>query len=317
LQVLPLRNALDVQSANRLARFVINTGAEIVHAHMARDYPLSAFATRKSTAKLILTRHVLFPLNRFQNLVFPRAAQVIAVSEAVARQLEAQKLLPPNRIKVVRNGIEVEQFIKARRLSDPVSLRRSWGFPDDCLVVGTVGELNPLKGHDILMRAAAEVVSSNPQSRFVIVGGDPSREAATLRRLERLASDLNLTDQIRLLGQVDEVAPLLAAMDLFVSASQTESFGLAIVEALASGLPVVATETEGAGEIIELNETGFLVPVGQPAALAKAINRLVSDGDLRLRMGQAAYRAASERFQLDKMVDSIEKIYEKSVRGEE
>jgi glycosyltransferase involved in cell wall biosynthesis len=149
------------------------------------------------------------------------------------------------------------------------------------------------------------------------VGGDPSREAATLRRLERLASDLNLTDQIRLLGQVDEVAPLLAAMDLFVSASQTESFGLAIVEALASGLPVVATETEGAGEIIELNETGFLVPVGQPAALAKAINRLVSDGDLRLRMGQAAYRAASERFQLDKMVDSIEKIYEKSVRGEE
>jgi glycosyltransferase involved in cell wall biosynthesis len=239
------------------------------------------------------------------------------VSEAVARQLEAQKLLPPNRIKVVRNGIEVEQFIKARRLSDPVSLRRSWGFPDDCLVVGTVGELNPLKGHDIFLRAAAEVVSSNPQSRFVIVGGDPSREAATLRRLERLASDLNLTDQIRLLGQVDEVAPLLAAMDLFVSASQTESFGLAIVEALASGLPVVATETEGAGEIIELNETGFLVPVGQPAALAKAINRLVSDGDLRLRMGQAAYRAASERFQLDKMVDSIERIYEKSVRGEE
>jgi glycosyltransferase involved in cell wall biosynthesis len=314
LRTLPLRNALDVPSANELARFARHIGIEIIHAHMARDYPLAAFAARgKPLAKLILTRHVLFPLNRFQSRVFSRVSRVIAVSEAVARQLEAQQLLQPERISVVRNGVDVERLNEARRISNRTALCRSWGFPEDCLLVGTVGELNPLKGHDDFIRAAAIVVASYPQARFLIAGGDPSSDNKTSRSLKYLIAELSLQDRIRLLGQVEDVAPFLAAMDVFVSASQTESFGLAMVEALASSLPVVATDTKGAQEIIRDGETGFLVPVGQSAALAKAISRLLIDADLRERMGQLAYRDACERFQLENMVDAIEQIYEETL----
>lgn len=315
VRVLPLRNALDVWSANQLARFARQAGAEIVHAHMARDYPLAAFATKdKSAAKLILTRHVLFPLNRFQRRVFSRAARVIAVSEAVGRQLRAQNLASTDRICVVRNGVEVQRLNEARQSSARASLHLSWGFPSNCLVVGTVGELKPLKGHEAFLRTAAQVVASYPQARFVVVGGDFSKGRETLSEITQLVEELNLMDHVRLLGHVDEVAPFLAAMDVFVSASQTESFGLAIVEALATSLPVVATETEGAREIIRAGYTGFLVPVGERAALVEAINKLLGDTDLRTRMGKSAYQDAVERFPLEKMVDSIERVYEESIR---
>jgi glycosyltransferase involved in cell wall biosynthesis len=313
LRTLPLRNALDVPSANELARFARQIGAEIVHAHMARDYPLGAFAARGTLgAKLIITRHVLFPLNRFQSRVFSRASRVIAVSEAVARQLKAQQLLPPERISVVRNGVEVNRFIEARRTSNRTPLYRSWGFPENCLVVGAVGALTPLKGHDVFLHAAALVVEKYPQARFLIAGGDFSRNSDTLNAIQQLIAELDLHDYVRLLGEVEDVAPLLAAMDVLVSASQTESFGLAMVEALASSLPVVATNTEGALEIIKDGETGFLVPVGQSAQLAESVNRLLGDADLRRRLGQLAYQDASERFRLEQMVDAIEKIYEES-----
>jgi glycosyltransferase involved in cell wall biosynthesis len=315
VRLVPLRNALDVLSARELARFVRQAGAEIIHAHMARDYPLAAFAARSQPeAKLILTRHVLFPLNRFQSRVMGRAAGVIAVSEAVAVRLRAQNLIPPGRIIVVSNGVEVDRFNEAVRATDRALFYRSWGFPENSLVVGTVGELNELKGHDVFLQAAAQVISVYPQARFLIVGGDFSPGAVTLNALKQMVRELNLVDHVRLLGQVEEVAPLLAVMDVFVSASQTESFGLAIVEALASSLPVVATETEGAREIISPGATGFLIPLGQTAALAEAVNRLLGDRDLRRRMGQSAYRDASERFQLEKMIDAIERIYEESIK---
>jgi glycosyltransferase involved in cell wall biosynthesis len=280
---------------------------------MARDYPLAAFAARgKPHAKLILTRHVLFPLKRFQSRVFSRASRVIAVSEAVARQLKAQQLLQPERISVVRNGVDVERLNEARRTSNRAALCRGWGFPENCLLVGTVGELNPLKGHDVFIQAAANVVASHPQARFLIVGGDSSSGNKTLNALKDLIAGLSLSDRIRMVGEVEDVAPFLAAMDVFVSASQTESFGLAMVEALASSVPVVATNTEGAQEIIKDAETGFLVPIGQSQTLAESINRLLADAALRERMGQLAYQDASERFRLEQMVEAIEQIYEES-----
>jgi len=315
IRTLPLRNALDVPSANELARLARQIGAEVIHAHMARDYPLAAFAARgKHPAKLILTRHVLFPLKRFQSRVFSRASRVIAVSEAVARQLKGQQLLQPERISVVRNGVDVERLNEARRTSNRAALSRGLEFPENCLLVGTVGDLNPLKGHDVFIQAAVNVVASYPQARFLIVGGDSTSGNKTLSALKELIARLSLSDRIRMLGEVEDVAPFLAAMDVFVSASQTESFGLAMVEALASSLPVVATNTKGAQEIIREAETGFLVPIGQSQALAESINRLLANADLRERMGHLAYQDASERFQLEQMVDAIEKIYEESFR---
>ena len=112
---LPLRNALDLASASKLARFASEKRVEVIHAHIARDYTLAAFAARRTTfARLVLTRHVLFPLSRIHRLTLSNASRVIAVSEAVARSLREQTIFPADKIRVVTNGIDLRRFDEAR-----------------------------------------------------------------------------------------------------------------------------------------------------------------------------------------------------------
>jgi L-malate glycosyltransferase len=313
VSVLPLRNALDVQSARELARIAKEQHSEIIHAHMARDYPLAAYAARRNpNAKLIVTRHVLFPLNRLHGRILSRAARVIAVSRAVAHQLNSQRLLPAERISVVPNGVDVERLRNARLSLDRAELYQSWGLPEGCSLVGSIGQLNPLKGHEVFVRAAALVLEAIPQARFVIAGEDDSPSAETRLAVSNLITELGLQDKVRLLGRVDDVGPFLAALDLFVSASRTESFGLGMAEAMASGIPVVATSTEGALEIIRQGETGIITDINEPNELAKAITFLLSHPEQRELMGHSAFEHAREKLSLQQMVDAIERIYRES-----
>jgi glycosyltransferase involved in cell wall biosynthesis len=313
VSILPMRNALDVQSANELARIAREQQSEIIHAHMARDYPLAAYAARRNPhAKLIVTRHVLFPLNRLHGRILARAARVIAVSQAVARQLNSQRLLPAERISVVPNGVDVERLRNSRLSLDRADLHQSWGLAEGCLLVGSLGQLNPLKGHEIFVRAAALVLLEIPQARFVIAGEDDSPGAETRLSVSRLITELNLQDKVRLLGRVDDVGPFLAALDLFVSASRTESFGLGMAEAMASGIPVVATSTGGALEIIRHGETGIITDINEPNELAKAIIFFLSHPEQRELMGQSAFEYARDKLSLQQMVDAIERIYRES-----
>jgi glycosyltransferase involved in cell wall biosynthesis len=118
-----------------------------------------------------------------------------------------------------------------------------------------------------------------------------------------------LKDCFYFVGWLDEAEKLLCALDVFVSASETESFGLAIAEAMAAGTAVVATETEGAKELIEDQKTGVLVPIGDVAGMSEAVGRLLADPERRREMGVQAQEAANTRFSLQRMVDEIEKIY--------
>jgi glycosyltransferase involved in cell wall biosynthesis len=310
IKTLPLRNALDVQSARLLARFVKDQKIEIVHAHMARDYSLAAYAARRNpTVRFIVTRHVLFPLSRLHRHVLAHASRIIAVSNAVGNQLRSQQLLNEDRLAIVPNGIDIPRFEKAREEFDRVRFMRDKHLPVECLLVGSVGELRTLKRHDDFIRAAAIVAQNVPEAHFVIVGVDSSASGEVRKQLEELVSVLGLGGRVHFLGWLDDAENLLCALDVFVSASETESFGLSIAEAMATGTPVVATETEGAREIVADEETGVLVPIGNTERLAEAIRVLLSDHDKRKRLGAAARAAVGERFSLDRMVDEIEKIY--------
>jgi glycosyltransferase involved in cell wall biosynthesis len=306
---LPLRNALDAASAHRLARFVRERRIEIVHAHVARDYTLAAFAAwRSPAARLVVTRHVLFPLSRLHRLTLGRAARVIAVSEAVARALRAQRLVAADKISVIHNGIDFARLDAAA--GDTGEMRRSLMSGDVSFVVGTVGELSRVKGQEDLVRAAATVNRALAgRVGFVLVGEDASRAGETRARLESLIAELDLSERIRLLGRRADVARILHALDLFVSASHTEAFGIAIVEALASGVPVVATETEGAREIIGAGAGGRLVPVGDAEALAASIVALLGDASERARLSDDGRASARERFSLTRMIDATERVY--------
>src|SRR5262249_51042020 len=146
---LPLRNSLDAPSARKLARLVRDRRIEIVHAHMARDYPLAAYAARQNPgARFVITRHVLFPLGRLHSIALANVSRVIAVSAAVANALRDQKVIPADRVTVVPNGIDVERFATAKAQIDRQEFRRRWRLGEECQLIGTVGELKALKGHE-------------------------------------------------------------------------------------------------------------------------------------------------------------------------
>lgn len=310
ITTLPLRNSLDAKSARALARLVKKEQIQIVHAHMARDYPLAAYAVRgNSESRLIVTRHVLFPLSRLHRVTLGRAGRIIAVSEAVASQLRADAIAPAEKISVVLNGIDTAKFQQARSSFDRARFLDRWGVAENSLLVGTVGELTPLKGQFEFLQAARQILRQHPNAVFFVVGVDHSRANSNHARLQQLIAELELSERVRLLGWFEGLEELYNALDVFVSASHTESFGLAIAEAMATGTAVVATETEGARELIETDETGILVPIGDVDKLAEAVAALLGDENKRERLGMAAQRYAVANFSVERMVAETEEIF--------
>ena len=315
---LRLRNALDLPSALQLARFVREREIEIIHAHIARDYMLAAFAAkRNAAAQLIIARHVLFPLNKLHKLTFARASRVIAVSQAVAHSLRDANVVDERKIIVVHNGIDINKF-SSEEVSHPKGdlFHQALNARGTALLVGTIGHLGSIKGHEDFVRAAEIIVARRSDVNFVIIGEDKSRTGEHRVRLEQLIAELKLEACVHLVGWVDDVASVLREFDVFVSAARSEPFGLAIVEAMASGVPVVATMSEGAREIIEDNVTGKLVPVGDAEAMAQAIDSLLADKHQRETFGARAQLAARERFSLERMVNATEQIYKEALHHE-
>ena len=306
---LPLRNALDLPSAIALARLARERRCEIVHAHLARDYTLAAFAARRAAgSRLVVTRHVLFPLGRAHKIFLGDVSRVIAVSGAVARSLRARGIFPEERIRVVRNGVDVERFETASRRLDREAYRRSLGARAS-LIVGTVGELSEVKGQEDFVRAASVIAREIGDVEFLVVGEDASRSGRNRARLEALVSELGLRGRVHLVGRRADVAEILACLDVFVSPSRSEAFGLAIAEAMAAGACVVATATEGAREVVEDGMTGLLVPAGDTSALASVVVKLLGDEGLRARLRDGARSRARELWSLERMVEETERVY--------
>jgi len=305
---LPMRNSLNVATGLKLARFVRHHEIEIVHAHVARDYPLAALAARRTDARLVLTRHVLFRLNRIHRLTLRRTARVIGVSRAVTEGLRAQRIFDPGKIVLIHNGIDADRFAEGRE-----DVARREKSSNKKLRVGMIGHLAPIKGQEDFVGAAATVRDRHDNVEFIIAGEDKSRNGEHRQSIEDLINKLNLNQHMRLLGWVEDISELLPTFDLFVSPSRSEPFGLSIVEAMAAGVPVVATMSEGAQEIIEDHKTGCLVPIGDVEALAKAISELLSDPEERVRLSENARCVVRERFSLDRMLSSTEQVYREAL----
>ncbi|MDQ1589992.1 MAG: hypothetical protein QOG71_619 [Pyrinomonadaceae bacterium] len=308
---LALRNALDLASATSLARFIREQQIEIVHAHLARDYPLAAYAARRAGGvPFILTRHVPFPMSGLHKFTLANVARVIAVSEGVARGLRARRIFPGEKIRVIPNGISVASLGDALANFDRAEFRRKLSA-DATLLVGTVGELSPVKGQEEFVRAVATIIGREnfTGAQFLIIGDDNSRAGETRARLESLIGEHELQAHIRLFGHVSELTPLISSLDLYVSASRAEAFGLATLEALMCGVATVATATDGAREMIDDGVTGKLVPVGDAESLARTMLQLLHDGDERARIGERAREESRARFSLERMVEATEEVY--------
>jgi glycosyltransferase involved in cell wall biosynthesis len=252
----------------------------------------------------VLTRHVLFPLRGINKYLLKNTRRVIAVSQAVAEGLRSNGVIESSKITVVHNGIDIERFAPstARDVDHPV-------------LVGTVGHLAPIKGHDVFLRAAALISARRKDVNFLIIGEDKSPQMDHRKSLESLITELGLNGSVAMQGWRDDIPSVLSSLTLFVSAARSEPFGLSIVEAMAAGLPIVATASEGASEIIEDGVSGKLVPVDDAESLAKAINDLLDNPLECSRLGRNALLAAQQRFSLTRMATDTENVYREVLAG--
>jgi glycosyltransferase involved in cell wall biosynthesis len=231
-----------------------------------------------------------------------RVDAVIAISQQIEQSLIAGGVSMKN-VRTVYSGIDLS---KGQSPHDDQAIRRTIGLPTGAVVLGTVANLFPRKGYEMMLRALPAIVRTVPMVHYVIVGSDDHDYAD---RLKRLAQELEVADRVHMVGFQDPVQPFLASLDLYVHPALMEGFGIAVVEAMAMGKAVVATTTGGLPEVVAQGENGLLVPPGDVESLAAAVVSLLQDPVRREQMGLCGKARAQERFSLDASVMRMEQFY--------
>lgn len=302
---LRMRGKLDPRGPWRLVRLVRRLRPHVVHAHLFHANLAARLLARAAGAgRVISTVHVVerrrlparFALERLTARLDDRTA---CVSEAVARFARERLGAAPGRLVVVPNGVDLARFaaLPAREAA-----RADLGLPGEGLVVGALGRLDPQKGLDVLVDAFARVRASTGAPVTLALAGAGPEEAALRARVARLGLD----GRVRFLGHRPDVPRVLAAMDVFCMPSRWEGFGLALVEAMAAGRPVIASHVDSLPEV--LGDAGVLVPPDDPAALAGALGALLDDPRRRDDLARRA-RARAARFDVAAMVAAWEAVY--------
>jgi glycosyltransferase involved in cell wall biosynthesis len=306
-----IRNSFGMFSAKRIARFIEKNSIDVLHAHVARDYLAASVACRISgRAKFILTRHVMFPLKPFHKFALRNVDAAIAVSSGVKLQLG--KTFSDKIVSLIPNGIDAIGPTDEERQTRGREFREFHSIPLDVPIVATLGELRVLKGQRDFVLAANEIIKRFPACRFVIAGKDNSIDHKFRRELKRLVKILGHEERFVWLDWLADISPLLYAADIFVSPSHSESFSLAILDAMAAGTPVIATATDGAKEL--LKGTNALAPIKDPLALADKVCEFLDDPERRHFLGSQLQARAVENYGLTAMADATEVVYQKVCR---
>ncbi len=304
----PMRGTWDLLSAFRLARLHRTLRPDVAHWHAARAHALGAVASALAPGPArILSRRVDFPVRRTpgSRLLYALPIDtIIAISNGV-RDALVRSGVPAGRIHVVPSGIDLGVHEGGY---DRAGLRARLGVSDGEVLVLQVAALAPHKSQVDFLRAASLVHGRSARIRFWLAGEGPLREA-----LEAAHRKLGLGETVRLLGHRDDVLDLYRAADLFCLSSYLEGLGTSILDAMAAGLPIVATRVGGIPEVVSDGETGILVPPRDPGALADAIMALAGDPGRRRAMG-AKGRVRVRDFSADRTEEGTRRVYREAIR---
>ncbi len=299
----------DPIGAARLAAILRREQVQVVHAHKGGGRTLTLLARLfGSRPPLIVNRGVSFPMTRLSRWVDGSrlVTRLVAVCEAIKTDLVRQGL-PASKIEVVYSATDTDRFDPARVSGAPV--RAELRLAPNAPLVTQIGVREP-KGNDEVIRAFAHVRAARRDAHLLLVGARPEKRAP----LDRLATEVGLRGAVTIWGYRDDVPEVLAASSLSVDAS---FIGLGITgslrESLAMETPVVATNTIGNPELVRHEETGLLVPPHDPAAMAAAILRLLTDPVWAMTLARAGRRRVVERFSTRTKADHIESLYRRIV----
>jgi glycosyltransferase involved in cell wall biosynthesis len=306
----------DAIALFKIWRFLAKEKFDVVHTHTSKAGLLGRFAARLTGTPLVVHTphgHVFFgyfgPLKTKIFILFEKLAnrmtdRIVALTHSEKEDYISYRTCPEEKLKVIHSGIELNKF-QGLPLAEKIKLKKEVGLPEDSFVVGTAGRLVPVKGPEFLIKASQAIIPKHPNTYFLFAGDGPLKED-----LQKKAKEAGGEKNIVFLGWRDDIAHILSIFDVFCLPSLNEGMGRVLVEAMAHGIPIVASEVGGIPDLVTHGKNGFLVPPKDPEELAKHIQILIEDEEKRKKMGEAGKKMAP-RFSHDTMVKNIAELYEK------
>lgn len=314
VDLVPLRRLLDFRGAAALVRYFHGRHIDVLHAQLEAASIFGSLSARWRGIPAFTTLHTVeTPEGRarrrslvLNGVLKSCCSRILCVSEHVRQHYLARLHFPPDRLTTLYNGIELAPFAMARDLR--LKTRALLGIPADVSVLATVAVLRAPKGIEFMIRAMPHVLSRHPETRYLLVG-DGEQHAALIA----LAAQLRLEDRVIFAGRRSDIPAVMAASDIFVLPSLNEALPTVLAEAMAAGLPIVATSVGGIPEMVEQDVNGILVRPQDPAQLALACCGLLEDPRRAATYGSQGRDVARSRFSIDAHVKRLGALYDEAI----
>jgi glycosyltransferase involved in cell wall biosynthesis len=297
----------DILSARRLAQILKSHRTELTVVIQSKDINLVAAAKLFAPdVKLVFYQQMQSTIDKrdiFHTWMYSKLSLWISLTKRMKQEVLDHTRMPERRIRVV--PLERDTRLFDPRLHDQRAARQRYGLPRGKSIVAVLGRLDPQKGQEEFLRSLPAVLENHPDVFYVIAGDETRGEEGFRRHLVNLSYELGIADNVRFLPFTDNVPEFMAAIDVFVLPSYSETFGLVLIEAMAMEKPVVATSAGGVPEIVEDGRDGLLIPPRDEQALAGTIDLLLRNSSLRMALSQRARRDAIERFDATRCVDEL------------
>lgn len=304
----------DLVALGKLVRVFRRSQPDIVHTHTAKAGTLGRLAARLAAVPATVHTfhgHVLEGyfspavsqvFLRIERMLARRTDRIIALSPRLRQDILAMGIGWPEQVEVIPLGLDLDRLVHAPPGQE--DFRAALRIPPDAPLLGIVGRLVPIKDHPTLFQALTVLAAGPRAPHLVVVGDGEQRE-----ELRRLARHLGLASSIHFLGWRNDLEAILGELDMVISSSRNEGTPVALIEAMAAGVPVLSTDVGGVGDLIVHGETGWLVPPGDPPALARAIQALLVDPALAGRLAAAARPMALGRHDVKGLIHRMEALY--------
>lgn len=297
-----------LRGAWRLRKLIQETGARLIHVVDGEALQAASLAAKWSSIPLVFTMNNDLAYPKLDQWILRHVAAVIVYSRAVVDRAKSFGI-PDSRLHYFVMGIDPEPFLSGVGHR----IRSEFGIPQDAPLIGSVASLQPRKRQDLLLRAAPAILKLFPDTRFLLVGDDPTRKNDTPgsyeAALRNIAEELGIRDHVIFAGFRTDTPDILHALDIAVLCSDEEALGIANLEAMAAGIPVVATRVGGIVDVVEDGHSGLLVPQADSSALANAVIRLLTETALRSQMGEYGRQSVFNRFKFVHYVRASEALY--------
>ncbi len=298
---------LSIPYYRQLYQLIRRENVALIHAHLLGSTLTYSILSLFTRLPLVATLHGRVDINPRERFVFIKQAimrmgvdKLIAVSRDLAAYIQTRKLFPREAIDVIYNGVDLHRYTN----SASATLKAKLQLPDDAILIGSLGNIRPAKNYENLITAVSLI--KNPRLHFVIAG---HKKKDLMEQLEAQMNALGVTAQMHFIGFYDNTPEFLAQLDMFVLSSSSEGFSIATIEAMAAGLPVIATRCGGPEEIIQHSVTGYLVPTENPQELAAAITHLLDHPELAAPLAKQGKEHISRTFSLSTMLQAYQQHY--------